>query len=243
MLYIIGLGLDKKDMSLAAKESLKKCKKVYLESYTNVFPYTVKDLEEVIKKKIIKANRSMVEEKAPFIEEAKKENVALLVSGDPLAATTHVDIIMRAKKANVKLKIFHAPTILTSIAESGLQLYKFGKTGSIAKWQTPSFKPESFYDIIKQNLSIGAHTLLLLDIGLSVKEALSYLESIEKTKKKSLLNRELVICENVGTEKQKITIGILEYLVEKKFSLPACIIIPGELHFVEKEMLDSWKKN
>lgn len=243
MLYLIGLGLDKKDLSVAALAAVKKCDKVYLESYTNVFPYTIKELEKVLKKEVIKANRSAVEEKPVFLEEAKKDKVALLVSGDPLSATTHIDILMRAKKDKVNVKIFHAPTILTSIAETGLQLYKFGKTGSIAKWQTPSFKPESFYDIIKQNLSIGAHTLLLLDIGLSVKEALSYLESVEKTKETELLNREIIICENVGTEKQKINVGVLDNLMEKKISLPACIIIPGELHFMEKEMLDTWKKN
>ena len=48
MLYLIGLGLDKKDISLNAFESLKKCKKVYFENYTNVMPYSVKDLEKAL---------------------------------------------------------------------------------------------------------------------------------------------------------------------------------------------------
>lgn len=243
MLYLIGLGLDKKDISLGAKEALRKCKKVYLENYTNVFPYTVKELEGVLKKKVIKANRGVVEEKTPFIEEAKKQNIALLVSGDPLSATTHVDILLRCKKEGVKVKIFHAPSILTAVAETGLQLYKFGKTGSIAKWQPPSFQPTSFYDIVKKNIEHGAHTLLLLDIGLSVKEALSYLDSIARTKDDWLLNYQIIVCENMGTDKSKISIGPIDILSSKKFSLPACIIVPGELHFVEKEMLDTWRKS
>ena len=31
MLYLIGLGLDKNDLSIKAVEAIKKCKKVYLE--------------------------------------------------------------------------------------------------------------------------------------------------------------------------------------------------------------------
>ncbi|MFC1686082.1 diphthine synthase [Nanoarchaeota archaeon] len=242
MLYLIGLGLDKKDISLGAKEVLKKCKKVYLESYTNVFPYSVKELEDVLKKKVIKANRNMVEEKTPFIEEAKKQKVALLVSGDPLSATTHIDLLMRCKKEGVEVKIFHAPSILTAVAETGLQLYKFGKTGSIARWQPPSFKPTSFFDIVKQNLESGAHTLLLLDIGLSVKEALSYLDSIARTKEEWLLDYQLIVCSGMGTDKQKISVGPIDVLSSRKFVLPACIVVPGQLHFVEKEMLDSLRK-
>ena len=68
MLYLIGLGLDKKDISLNAFESLKKCKKVYLENYTNVMPYSVKDLEKALKKKIIIADRKFVEENERLIE-------------------------------------------------------------------------------------------------------------------------------------------------------------------------------
>jgi len=242
MLYLIGLGLDKKDLSVGAKEILKKCKKVYLENYTNVFPYSVKVLEGVLGKKVIKADRKTVEEKTPFIEEAKKQNIALVVSGDPLSATTHIDILLRCKKRGVKTKVFHAPSILTAVAETGLQLYKFGKTGSIAKWHLPSFRPESFYDVVKENLANGAHTLLLLDIGLSVNEALSYLESIAKTKDGWLQDYHLVVCEKMGTDKQKITVGPIDLLNGKKFALPAAIIVPGQLHFVEKEFLDTFKK-
>jgi len=240
MLYLIGLGLNKKDISMKALETVKKCSKVYLESYTNIMPYSAGELEKVIGKKIISAERKFVEEKDELIEEAKKQKIALLVSGDPLSATTHIDLLLRAKKAGVKTAVIHAPSVLTAIAETGLQLYKFGKTGSIAKWK-PSFKPESFYDILIQNRSIDAHTLLLLDIGLSVREALSYIDSIARTKDIDMLNKELIVCENLG-EKQKFTVGTLYKLQGKKFSLPTCIIVPGKLHFVEAEFLEILRK-
>ena len=236
MLYLIGLGLDKKDISMNALEALKKSKKVYFENYTNVMPYSAKDLEKIIKRKVIIADRKFVEESERLIEEAKKTNVSLLISGDPLSATTHIELIMRAKKEKLKYKVIHAPSIFSAIGETGLQLYKFGKTASIAKWQL-NFNPESFYDAIKQNQSAGNHTLLLLDIGLSVKEALSYIESIAKARDVDMLDKDLIICERLGTEKQRISIGKIFDLQQKKFSLPACVIIPGKLHFLESEML------
>ncbi|MBU2523144.1 MAG: diphthine synthase [Nanoarchaeota archaeon] len=242
MLYLIGLGLDKKDLSLNALEAIKKCKKIYFENYTNVMPYSIKDFEKVIKRKIAIADRKFVEENEKLIEESKKENVALLVSGDPLSATTHIELIMRAKKKNLKFKILHAPTVFSVIAETGLQLYKFGKTASIAKWQH-NFNPESFYDLIKQNLAAGSHTLLLLDIGLPVKEALGYIESIAKARDLEMLDKEFIICEKLGTEKQKITIGKIFDISQRRFSLPACIILPGKLHFLETEMLQMIKND
>jgi len=236
MLYLIGLGLDLKDISLKAIETIKKCEIIYWENYTNVFSYSQKDIERIIKKKVIPANRKAVEEKSEILDNAKSGKVALLVSGDPLAATTHIDILLRAKKANIKTKVIHAPSVLDAIAESGLQLYKFGKTASIAKW-TSSFRPESFYDIIEGNENMNAHTLLLIDIGLSVNDALGYLESIAKARNVEMLEKKIIICEKLGTDEQKFSYGKIPVLMKKKFKLPACIIIPSKLHFVEEEAI------
>ncbi len=241
MLYLIGLGLDKKDFTFRAYETLQKCDKVYLENYTSVFPYKISELEKLIKKKTSPANRKFVEETNDLVNEAKSKKVALLVYGDPLAATTHIDLIMRAKKEKVKFEVIHAPSIMTSVAETGLQLYKFGKTGSVAKWVSAGFRPEGFYDLVIQNQQNEAHTLLLLDIGLSVKEALSYLESISGTRDHNIMGWEIVVVEKAGTLKQKISFGKIESLNKRKFSLPAAIIVPGKLHFLEKEMLEKFR--
>ena len=246
MLYIIGLGLEKGDMTLKGLQAMQSCKTIFLETYTNVISEDyIKEIEKIAKQKkikFIKVDRKMVEESDEIIKKAKKDKVALLVSGDPLSATTHIEILMRAKKENVKIKVIHSVSIFTAIAETGLQLYKFGKTGSIAKWQ-PSFRPESFYDIIKENKMIGAHTLLLIDIGLSVHEALEYIDSIAKTRDSSMMDEEIIIFEKAGTEDSRVTIGKIPHLLNKKFSLPACVIVPGKLHFMEQEMLEKYDKN
>jgi len=241
MLYIIGLGLDKKDITLKGLEAAKKCKKVYFENYTSTLPCSIPELEKIIGKKIISADRSFVEEKNVILEEAKKQDVALLVMGDPLSATTHTEIILRAEKIKVEAKVIHSVSIFNAISETGLQLYKFGKTASIPTWQK-SFKPESFYDIIKDNLKINAHTLLLIDIGLSVNDSLGYLKEISEKKKDKILN-DILICSRIGTENQKIVFGNLDKLIKEKFELPACIVVPSKLHFMEEEALKKFKNN
>ena len=45
----------------------------------------------------------------------------------------------------------------------GLQLYNFGQTVSLVFF-TDTWKPDSFYDRIKENADLGLHTLVLLDI-------------------------------------------------------------------------------
>ena len=39
--------------------------------------------------------------------EAKDNNIGFLVVGDPLCATTHIDLILRAKKLNIIIEIIH----------------------------------------------------------------------------------------------------------------------------------------
>jgi len=83
MLYLIGLGLDEKGISLKGKEAVKKCKEIYLEGYTVEFPYSLKDLQKSIGKKIITLGREDVECDG-LIKKARRKNICLLVYGSPL---------------------------------------------------------------------------------------------------------------------------------------------------------------
>jgi diphthine methyl ester synthase len=237
MLYIIGLGLDIGDISAKSLEIIKKSKKAYLESYTIEFPYDISKLEKQIGKKLIIADRKRIESGAEeIIGEAKKEDISILVYGDPLSATTHSDIIIRARKDGVKTIIIHNASVINAVSDTGLQLYKFGKIASIPKWQK-SFKPESFYDIYKENDSIKAHTLFLLDIGLDAKEALSYIKEISEKRGEKLPNI-IIACSMLGTEHQEIIKGTFETLSKKKIKNPSCIIFPSSMHFIEAEMIE-----
>ena len=165
MLYIIGLGLNVDGISKYGLETVNKCKRVYLENYTVDFPYSEGELKEVLGKKVILADRDFVEN-LKIVDEAQKMNVALLVYGSPLTATTHISILEEAKKSGVRYKIIYNASILDAVAETGLQLYKFGKIASMPAWDSSkNYEPDSFMEIVKENQSIKAHSLILVDIG------------------------------------------------------------------------------
>ncbi len=238
MLYLIGLGLDEKSLSKEAIEIIKRCKKVYLDNYTVDFPYTHQELIDEIGKKVISADREKVEN-LEIVGEAKKMDIALLVYGSPLTATTHITLIEEAILSGIKYRVINNASILDAVAETGFQIYKFGKIASMPAWKK-SYEPDSFMDIVKENKSIKAHTLLLIDIGLHIKQAIEQLEKAAANKGVKL--DRLVICQCMGTKRQKILYRELEEIkgytgVQK----PYCIIIPGELHFVEKNMLEAYK--
>ena len=238
MLYLIGLGLNENSISKQGLESIKKCKKIYLENYTSDFPYKINELKKLIGKKIILADRELVENKVnELIKEAKKINVALLVYGSPLTATTHISLIQEALKNKIKFEVIHNASILDATAETGLQLYKFGKIASMPKYQK-NFTPESFIEIIKENQKINAHTLVLIDIGLDILQALRQIEVSAKNKKIKI--NKIIVCQSLGTKNQKIFYGRINKLKNKKIKKPYCIIIPSRLHFIEKEILEEF---
>jgi len=240
MLYLIGLGLNFDSISKRGLEKIQKCKKVYLENYTVDFPYTKNKLEEVIGKKIISVDRDFVES-LKIVDEAKKKDVALLVYGSPLTATTHITLLDEAKKSRVKTNVIYNASIFDAVARSGLQLYKFGKISSIPKWeekQENSYAPDSFMENVKDNQSINAHSLILIDIGLEFPDAVKQLKSSAKTH--DIKIDKIVVCQMMGTRQERIIYGDIEEVQEHNVKLPYCIIIPGKMHFMEKEVLESF---
>lgn len=121
----------------------------------------------------------MVEQGAnEILQNAENVDVAFLVVGDPFGATTHTDLILRAKEKSIKFEVIHNASIMNAIGCCGLQLYSFGETISIPYW-SDTWQPDSFYDKIKVNVDNEFHTLCLLDIR--VKEPT--LESLCRKKK------------------------------------------------------------
>ena len=239
MLYIIGLGLNVDGISTYGLEMVKRCKKVYLENYTVDFPYKESELQEFLGKKIIPADREFIESLS-ILDEAKKVDVALLVYGSPLTATTHITLIHEAKESGIRYKVIFNASIFDAIAETGLQLYKFGKIASIPTWKK-SYTPDSFMDIVQQNQSMTAHSLILADIGLEFQDALEQLITAAKNKKVKLTN--LLVCQALGTKYRRTAYKTVNELKAfKNVRRPYCIIIPSKLHFLEKEILKGYQK-
>jgi len=236
MLYIIGLGLNVDGISKFGLEVAKHCKKIYLENYTVDFPYSAGELEEVINKKIIKADREKVES-LELVDEARKMDVALLVYGSPLTATTHISLIEEAKRLNIRYKVIYGASILDALGETGLQIYKFGKVTSMPAWKK-NFTPDSFMKVVQENQSMKAHSLILVDIGLEFEDALEQLEISAKKNKIPL--KKILVCQALGTKHKKIIYDDFERLKGiKNIKKPYCFVIPSKLHFVEKEVLES----
>ncbi len=240
-LYLIGIGLgNEKDISLKGLEIVKKCDKIYLESYTSKLQCSIKNLAKLYGKKVTTATRKMVEDGMDTIlDEAKKKNIALLVIGSVFAATTHINYLIEAKKQNVEVEIIENASIFTAVGLTGLSLYNFGKITSIPFENKNVDVP---IKVIKENLKNNMHTLVLLDIKdeklMSINEALIYLNS------KGISENQLIVgCSGLGNKDFQIKTGKLSELIGFKFNLyPQCLIIPAKkLHFVEEEALEMWK--
>lgn len=246
MLYLISIGLcDERDLSLKGLETAKKCDKLYAEFYTTKLDTDAVKLGKFVGKEVTGLKRADLEENSKkLIEEAKTKNVGIFVGGDALSATTHLSILLDSKKAGVKTQVIHSSSIYTAIAETGLMLYKFGAATTLV-FPEKNYSPTSCYDTILKNRNMGLHTLVLLDIKppkyMGVKDGLEILLEIEKGKKGKLFSENvfLVAASNLGSEKQKIKYGKISALLKEDFGVPAVVIIPGELHFFEKEYLES----
>mmetsp|Transcript_45571 Transcript_45571/g.110921 ORF Transcript_45571/g.110921 Transcript_45571/m.110921 type:complete len:316 (-) Transcript_45571:411-1358(-) len=173
VLYVIGLGLgDETDITVRGLDVVKnKCDHIFLEAYTSVLSESAQQIQvdrlETMYggKKVTVADRTMCENDADdiIIAPAKESNVAFLVVGDPVCATTHTDLVLRAKHAGVEVELIHNASIMGAVGTCGLQLYNFGHTVSIPFFDD-KWRPTSFYPKIKYNRRGGMHTLCLLDI-------------------------------------------------------------------------------
>jgi diphthine synthase len=234
MLYLIGLGLnDENDLTLKAIEIAKKCD-CYCELYTSIWNGSLENLKNLIGKEIKVLRRKDLEEgQEIFIENARKNDIVLFVPGDPLIATTHIDLVYEAKRRKIPVKIIHNASIFSAIGETGLQIYKFGKAATVPM----NGKLENVKTTVKNNKKLGLHTLLLLDIDIENNINMTVPEALKMLFKTKIIKEfdEIVVFSKSGEE---IFFNIAKEFLNKKIDLPAVLVIPGKLHFREKDFLE-----
>jgi diphthine synthase len=239
-LYLIGIGLgDEQDITLKGLNALKTCTKVYLEVYTShLAQEDIQRMEKLYGKKIERADRETIEQRMEdIVEEASVNNVAVLIVGSPLSATTHMEFLLIGKKQGVPVHIIDNASILTAVAITGLFLYKFGRTTTIPLENKDITSP---YEAYLQNKKSGLHTLFLLDI--QGKKMMTAEQGCEYLMKQGLKKDAIVIgCGGLGSPDQEIIVGKPSQIKLKKF--PQCLILPGELNFKEEEALNLLYKN
>ncbi|KAI4216222.1 MAG: hypothetical protein LQ351_001232 [Letrouitia transgressa] len=287
MLYFIGLGLaDESDITVKGLEIVKRASRVYLEAYTSILLVDSQKLESYYGRAVIFADREMVESRGEeILSNAESEDVAFLVVGDPFgylapsltpvsfgqhlltkgqdSATTHTDLFLRARALSIPTATIHNASILSAIGgATGLQLYNFGQVVSVPFF-TSSWRPSSFYDRIKENCSLGLHTLVLLDIKvkeqsienlikgrkiweppryMSVRECVEQMLEVEEEKKDGILDEERTMAvgvARVGGATQKVVSGRLKDLrgVDLGGPLQSLVLVGGRRHETEKEVL------
>lgn len=251
MFYLIGIGLRPGHLTLEAKQAIEKCGKVFLDTYTSAYTQgSVEELKELLAKPVTELDRKGVEEGFSFVlKEAKNsgESIALLVFGNALSATTHVQLLLDAKKLGVPFRAIAGISVFDFLAVSGLDQYRFGRTCTIVA-PKENYAPESFYDVIEANFNKGMHTLCLLDIDtekgykMTVAEALGILAKIEKKHNKEILQKATLLgLYALGSEKQMVKTGSLSVMLRSSYALfPQSLVIAASLTEKEKEALEAF---
>ncbi len=250
-LVLIGLGLyDEKDISLKGLEILKSCDTVFAEFYTATLSgTTIAALEHIIGKSIRLLSRAETEKGEMILTAAINNKVALLVCGDPMTATTHVDLRLRAEKQGITTRVVHGSSVVTAVPGLlGLQNYKFGRTTTLA-YPEKEYFPVSPYNVIADNKKRGLHTLILLDIQaekkqyMTANEGITLLLEMEKKEKKGIITKDTLLCvvARAGSSKPVVAADSITALLEQDFGPPLhALVVPGTLHFLEIEALTTF---
>jgi diphthine synthase len=249
-LVFVGLGLfDEMDVSLRGLKEIKEADMVFAEFYTSLMAgLSVKKLERLIGKGVSVVSRHHLEEEngQMILQKAEKGKTVLLVPGDPLIATTHVDLRIRAEKLGIKTHVIHGASIISAaIGLSGLQNYKFGRSVTIP-FPEKDFVSETPYQVIKENKKMELHTLCFLDVKIeegrcmTVKDGLQTLLTVEERKRDKVvtLNTLVIGIARAGSKDPVVKAGYTEEVMNYDFGKPPhTLIFPGKLHFMEAEAL------
>src|SRR5437667_8321330 len=246
-LVFIGLGLDdERGITLRGLDEARAADMVFAEFYTSALQgASVEAVGKLIDRQIRRLSRKEVEDGQVLLAAAASGTVAFLIPGDPMSATTHVDLRLRAAAAKIRTRIVHGVSILTSAAGAlGLQAHKFGRTTTVP-FPSAGFAPTSPLEAILENRRAGLHTLVLLDLRedgsfLTPQDALALLLRMAVKMGTSDFGPETLACvlSRVRSPEVRATGGPMGLLSDRDLGPPLpCIVIPGRLHFLEKEAL------
>ena len=268
MLYLIGVGINEYDsLSYGSVEILKNSDMVYVERFTGFLSddFIIKitsilklhegqNPKDGVEVQLVK--RWFIEDGREILENSLKQNVCILIYGDPLIATTYNDLLVRASKQSISYKVLHSSSGISSlIGESGLHYYKFGKMVTMMSDPMSSI---TVYDTVYNNICLGLHTLILTEYNnddngkndsdsnsnnpffLSPKEVFDLM--LERENELKLLNLSedsfVLVASRIGTDSSKLIGGKIKSLLNYPYSGgPYSVVIPGSLHFTEIDAL------
>jgi len=246
-LKFVGLGLGSRGLSVEAQEEMRGADETFLEYYTNPHdPALIRELGRLGVRTTV-VDREFVEDGRAILDHARAKNVVLASPGDPMIATTHVELRVRAIRAGIPTKVIHSATVGTAAAsESGLHYYKFSRTVTVTRESVQRLSQA--YQILHENLLEAAHTLLLLEYdvdgeeGVSPERAIRGLLAAEANFKLGVVSPETfaLVLSRLGRNNEARAAGSFAKLEARSFGDPPhSMIIPGSLHFTETEAVEA----
>ncbi len=249
-LYLVGLGVYKEPVIPRQWfEKIVMSKHIFFEGYTSPAPYDIEYLKTYFKRDDIKPiDRNLLELKIEdIVSQASENDIAILVYGDPMVATTHKTLIITSKEKGVKYEVFHnVSAYLYAITESGLDIYKIGPIGTLVRGDTDINR--STLDKIRYNIKSGFHSPVLLEYSAEDNYVMHPDEAVGILKMdKGLWNividnqSYIIVMMALGFDREfkyAYKLNELEEISTLPRGYPAIIIITGKLHFMEREYIE-----
>tara|TARA_Y100000768_G_scaffold360172_1_gene317223 strand:+ start:1566 stop:2420 length:855 start_codon:yes stop_codon:yes gene_type:complete len=263
-LWLIGLGPgDLRHMTSFALSVAEACDKRYLEGYTAILP---DDQEEKLGDLVGDWSRVMredIENPIEIIRQAKNVMVGIMVVGDPMQATTHIDLKIRCRESGVPFHVVPGLSATSlAVSLSGMQSYRFGRQVTIP-FPYGDYLPTSPLEIILKNYSNNLHTLVLLDLDptgmgsappepMVPKQAYEILKAMaerygeyegegNESLSSSISDWNVILLSDIGTSRQRVVSGSLSGISEFAGGMIHCLILPTEFSGMEKEIFESLK--
>lgn len=244
MLWFVGLGISGAgSVPAEAARLIESADIVYLETFTSPdcgVASTIKNMAADLRA----AKRWMVEDGREILDNAAAKSVVLASYGDPLVATTHNELRVRAISRGIATGVVHASSAVASaVGDCGLHHYK---VGSIATVMNDANSLTTPYYVTYRNAVSGNHTVLLLEYNedggffLDPAAALRMLEEAESGQGRGVFAPDsyVVVVSRAGMDGQRIRAGRISSMINVDFgSPPHLVIVPGRLHFTERDAL------
>ncbi len=259
------MGPGKVDsMTFEAVEVAKNSDVRLYEAYTALWPDDELERLETMIGPIKRIMRPAVERPETLFEQAKDKLVAILVVGDPMQATTHIDFQLRAEKEGIPVRVIHGISVTTLVPGStGLSDYKFGRSTTLT-YPYGDWIVTSPLEVMLRNKAQGFHTLVLFDLDptgagtgdqspmqpqdalLSIEKMIEKLKHSEmeesiKQQASDLLDSEIVLCCDLGTNDaflKTTTVGGLRNLSGGRLN---CMVFLANMSEMELEAINRWK--
>ena len=161
-LWFIGAGLGgANSLSEQAKNVITESDIVFVEQFTS--PTGIEFLNAIEKfapGRVHAVKRWTVEDGKKILDAAKEGTASLVSWGDSYAATTHIELRVRAASFGTKTRTVHGVSALTAmVGECGLHQYKVGRTVTI---MDGAGTYDTAYYTIYDNMVHGSHTISAL---------------------------------------------------------------------------------